>query len=311
MVKIGDWQKIATHDGIFHADEVLAFAILKILKPDVNLIRTRNPRELAFADLRIDVGGEFRPSQGNFDHHQPGGAGERSNGVPYATAGLIWRDFGKRVVKEVCPELKPRQVNRVVRMVDEALIQTVDAYDIGIKLEPRSDDLAPNPYTLNDLVRSFNLTWDDQFQNSSQAFMMAWRICERVLKNEINLAASILIAEVFVDRSYQAHGRGKILILDRFIHWNIWRATVLALKLTDVLFAVVANNGGWAVYTQTAEVGSNRARKSLPISWADLKGEMLARMTGVSDAKFCRSRWVIGAQSYKGALQLARLAIES
>ena len=79
----------ATHDGIFHADDVFAAAILRWEFPQVQIVRTRDQRRLAAADLRFDVGGR---SDGvtDFDHHQREGAGVRPNGVPYAAAGLVW-----------------------------------------------------------------------------------------------------------------------------------------------------------------------------------------------------------------------------
>lgn len=62
---------IATHDGIFHADEVMAIAILKTAYCDVDIqiIRTRNPELLATADIRVDVGGKYNPGTGDYDHH--------------------------------------------------------------------------------------------------------------------------------------------------------------------------------------------------------------------------------------------------
>ena len=40
------------------------------------------------ADIVIDVGGQYDPDAGRFDHHQRGGAGERENGIPYSSFGL-------------------------------------------------------------------------------------------------------------------------------------------------------------------------------------------------------------------------------
>ena len=89
--------KVATHSGSFHADEVFALAALTLLDPAVEIVRTRDADALAAADLRVDVGFRDDPATGDFDHHQKGGAGERPNGVRYASFGLVWREFGARV----------------------------------------------------------------------------------------------------------------------------------------------------------------------------------------------------------------------
>ena len=51
--------KIAVHSGRFHADELIALAILKEALPEYNfqVMRTRKHSELVRADITIDVGG--------------------------------------------------------------------------------------------------------------------------------------------------------------------------------------------------------------------------------------------------------------
>lgn len=53
--------KLATHDGGFHCDEVLAFVMLKQLPEYKNatLVRTRNSDVLATCDVVFDVGNEY------------------------------------------------------------------------------------------------------------------------------------------------------------------------------------------------------------------------------------------------------------
>ncbi len=58
------------------------------------MIRTRDLEVINKADIVIDVGGEYNADTGRFDHHQRGGAGERENGIPYSSFGLIWQKYG-------------------------------------------------------------------------------------------------------------------------------------------------------------------------------------------------------------------------
>lgn len=55
---------VAVHNGEFHADEALAIALLRVLSgAEIYWVRTRDPKVLADAELRIDVG------EGLLDHH--------------------------------------------------------------------------------------------------------------------------------------------------------------------------------------------------------------------------------------------------
>ena len=77
---------VLTHAGKFHADDVFSAALLRILKPGVEIRRVYQVPE-GFDGLAFDIG------WGEFDHHQAG-APVRPNGVPYAAFGLLWREYG-------------------------------------------------------------------------------------------------------------------------------------------------------------------------------------------------------------------------
>ena len=65
-------EKIITHDGLFHADEVLAIALIVSIYGDIPVERTR---KISTEDMNnpnvwvIDVGGQYCPEKGQFDHH--------------------------------------------------------------------------------------------------------------------------------------------------------------------------------------------------------------------------------------------------
>lgn len=65
-------KKIITHDGQFHCDEVLAIALIHEMIGNVPVERTRTISQEDKDDPEvwiIDVGGEFDPFRGLFDHH--------------------------------------------------------------------------------------------------------------------------------------------------------------------------------------------------------------------------------------------------
>ena len=66
--------KIATHDGVFHADEVFALAVLKLYfekeHKQIEIIRTRDLERISSCDIAVDVGGKYSHKEQVYDHHQ-------------------------------------------------------------------------------------------------------------------------------------------------------------------------------------------------------------------------------------------------
>ena len=88
--------KIATHDGPFHADEVFATAMLRRLFPDDEFIRSRDQAVLDECDIVYDVGGEFDPGKGRYDHHMADFDVRHQNGIKKSSLGLLWAEYGER-----------------------------------------------------------------------------------------------------------------------------------------------------------------------------------------------------------------------
>lgn len=66
--------KIITHNGRFHADEVFAIALLKIVLKNktIEIIRKSKVEKYELEDLKIcvvDIGAAYAPDLNNFDHH--------------------------------------------------------------------------------------------------------------------------------------------------------------------------------------------------------------------------------------------------
>lgn len=105
-----------THGGIFHADEVFGTIIFSKVMDNIVLARTfKVPEDIADDVIVYDIGG------GDFDHHQLGGNGTRADGIPYASCGLLWKEYG--------PQLCANTANpeRAFAMMDAKLISGIDA----------------------------------------------------------------------------------------------------------------------------------------------------------------------------------------
>ena len=97
---------VVTHSGPFHADEVFAYALLRVfLGDELELVRTREPAIIARADIAIDVGGEYDASRGRFDHHQQSYPGSLSS------AGMVlsWLEHAGKVPARWAAQLRERR----------------------------------------------------------------------------------------------------------------------------------------------------------------------------------------------------------
>ena len=165
---------VGTHNGIFHCDEVIAVSILNVLfdgRKNVEVIRTRNLELLnKETEIMVDVGG------GKFDHHQKGGNGKRENGVEYASAGLIWREFGKQVIELLAEgNLKNDSIEKIFNMIDNDIIQSIDKEDNG-------QNQVVHQFQF---IKQFLPDWYDLLSDSDKNFEECANITSEILKKTI------------------------------------------------------------------------------------------------------------------------------
>ena len=112
----GDAITIATHNGVFHADEVFACALLILASSkDIYVLRTRDIKIINNCDFAVDVGGEYN-GETRFDHHQAV--------YNHASAGMVY----KACIEGIIP-FPQNLINEEL----SSLIAEVDAHDLGKK----------------------------------------------------------------------------------------------------------------------------------------------------------------------------------
>lgn len=284
-----------THDGVFHADDVFGAALLRMVYPAIEIERSRNPGVLAAADIRFDVGGRGDPATGDYDHHQRDGAGKRDNGIPYAAFGLLWHACGRLVCADAVLHAE----------VDRAFVQAVDAHDNGVAL---TTEVLPDvfPVTISHVISNFNPSWNEP-QEYDARFWEAVVLAEQVLRRAIVRAQGVVLAHEIVCEAVERADDVRIVVLDRFVPWQ----EALVEASSDALLIVYPSAGTWRVQVVPVKPGHPGARHTLPETWAGLDGDKLIAVTGVADATFChRARFIAGAVSRDGALNLAYAALE-
>jgi uncharacterized UPF0160 family protein len=134
---------VVTHGDVFHADEIMAIAILKVLSPDIGIERRAVTEEdlIDPGTVVIDTGRVYNPKNNNYDHHQFLDSREdfhRFNELAKrCSAGLIWKHFGKSVVKQLAENYKltlaTEQITKIWKIIDIDIIEQIDANDLGIR----------------------------------------------------------------------------------------------------------------------------------------------------------------------------------
>jgi uncharacterized UPF0160 family protein len=289
---------IATHDGSFHADEVFAIAALGLLGEGVEVVRTRDRDAVAQADVRVDIGFRDDPSTGDFDHHQRDFDRARDNGVRYASFGLVWREVGARV----CDGDR-----EVAELVDQTLVQPVDANDTGQRLtQLLIDDV--HPITVNGIVGGFNAGWDETLtpEAERERFDAAVALARGILAREVTSAASGRRAQRIVREAIASAADPRVVELPVNAPWK----QVLVPEARDALFVIYPKRQGFGLEAVPRELGSFENRLDLPAAWGGLDGAALVAATGVEDALFCHAkRFLVVARSREGIERLAGLAL--
>ena len=291
--------RVGTHDGTFHADEAFAVAALRLAEPSVEVIRTRDPERLAACDVRIDVGLRHDPASGDFDHHQKGGAGERANGIRYASFGLVWREVGERLCGDAA----------IAARVDEVLVQGIDAHDVGQTLtSPLIDGV--QPMTLSGMIAAINPSWDEATDpdDEDRRFDGAVGLASGVIAREIAGAAAQARAALLVREAIARAADPRLIELDVGLPWR----DVVVTSAPHALFVIYPKSSGWGLQAVPRELGSFANRLDLPAAWAGRSGAELAEVTGVGDAVFCHTgRFLAVAESRDGIAALARQALDA
>jgi len=215
---------IATHNKIFHADEITAIALLKIFTNfEIEIKRIdHNTTDFTEYDYVIDIGKTFDGIK-YFDHHQYKGG--------KSSAGLIWDYIGFN-----------KQYPKISKLVN-----LVDRNDVGIE--------KAKPFEYSSMIKCFN-TRQLLSNKQEKAFNKAVDFAETVLISMKEMEDEKLLAKDIVNNSFIFNKNPKILELSEFTpHWS----TYVNGELMPNIKAVVWNDeeeNKWKIKIPTKRLGS-------------------------------------------------------
>jgi uncharacterized UPF0160 family protein len=287
---------LATHNGSFHADDVFAYVILKTVFPAHKLIRSRDENELNTADIVFDVGG------GKYDHHSVDKT--YRDGIPYASFGLIWREFGNQYL-ESFEALSESERKELFDRLDKEFIQGIDAYDNGVEINTTEP---VQIHTVSHLISDFNIHAKDD-ETEHQAFLLASQMANVILINTLTGYMEAVKEKGTVIEAFQARPQKELLVLPKGCNW---KRTLMELDTNEeVKFVVYPDEKeGYRIQVVTVTPASFEARKDLPEEWAGKRADELGNIIGIDDAVFCHpARFLAGAKSEESILEMAKQAI--
>lgn len=280
-----------THCGVFHADETMATAMLRILYPDMKVIRTVSvPKSTQDNEIVYDIG------NGRYDHHLD--KKFRKNGVPYAACGLIWRSFGEAILKKLDAPVE------AMGQIDSIICQPIDLRDNEGSQRPTGIPMME----FSDCIAALNPTWEEDPVYTETAFNEAVELCDKVLRRQIERVKSIRKAEDVVEAAIEKSDT--IMHLERFVPWQGHLMRSENPKANDILFVTYPSLRGGFNAQAVPIKGSNQNRMLFPAEWHGKSGDDLTQLTGVPNAVFChKAGFIVSAETLAGVTSLARKAI--
>lgn len=132
---------IITHNGVFHYDEVMAYAMLNYMYPNNTLVRTRNNSIIQNTQnsIIIDVGQIYDKTLRKYDHHQASFHETFFDNSPIimSSAGLIYKNYGMQLLKKFCRNnhmsFSDDEYLKAFNYMYNQMIIEIDAFDNGIR----------------------------------------------------------------------------------------------------------------------------------------------------------------------------------
>lgn len=281
--------KYVTHAGMFHADEVIGFAICKMagLTDQVVRVTSTQPEDLQpllGSNIIADIGRVYDPDNLQFDHHQE--LLRRPNGVTYATAGLLWKQYGSAI----CSELAPDKWQEIADHVDKVLFEGIDTHDAdstySVKVSTDRNE-GIQVHTLSAIIRNFN-SFDYQDHGAQlECFGTATGLAMLYIKRMV-LKARVYLEDTKDWEQHCTYVNGDIAVLSKDLPWQ----ELLPAEINWIVSPSRHPGNPWSLFARPVEPFSRELR--YPIERPDW-------FTGFIH----NGKWIAGAETSDQAVALA------
>lgn len=275
---------VATHNGPFHADDVMAVALLRTFWDAASRVeRSRDPDRHDAADVVVDVGGVFDPSLRRFDHHQASYTGDRSS------AGMVldWLEAEAHVDSALAAVLR------------SSCIDYIDAVDNGRRAPARDVPCFPR------IVEALGQT-SQSLEEFDQAFETAVAVGASLLTGLTAAHHKVLAGRTLVGAAMEeAEQAGRnVLFFDDYVSWKEPYFELGGATHPTEFVMFPATDGSWRIVAIPPKLGDFGQKRSLPEAWAGLTDDELTAVTGIPGSVFChKNRFIAVFKTREGALR--------
>lgn len=301
---------VATHNGSFHADELIGCMILSFLYPDMQIIRTRDQEKLDSADLVLDVGGKFDLER-TFDHHPSEFTLARDNKAKFASAGLIWDKYGKDVLrllsnqKNLLSNLPNNEqeliIEKAFKYIDSRIMTYLDLVDNGqldsyLMEKSRAKENEERLDTFNLLnefhntvpsvsyLIAFQNTPDCKEQEQNQIFIETLNSFKFLFKN---LFTKVVYQAREEEKVLQIYDGSEILMLDERLPWLNAVENNFEIFNNCKLVIYPDSKKGWRIQSLPLSLASRFInRLPAPESWRGKEDQELNKLAKISSGTF-------------------------
>lgn len=281
---------IVTHNGWYHADDVLAVSVLSVLYPNAEIIRTRDEEVIKNSDIAVDVGNEYIPNKNRYDHHQvnpPMRNIERDE--KYSAFGLIWKHFGRDYIKHFYKDAIQAKVDFIWSKVNNGFVREIDLNDTG---------------SLNLSVG--HLAMMINAQNGITEFKDMFPVVTLFIRGLMNKFEERFDAREIVEKAYEDAKDKRFITLPKSVPWK-------AFIPDNVLYALYHDddNDTWKIGTASMPDNAMMPKKALKHEWWGLRDEELSTVSGIQGCVFVHNTGFIGAnKTYEGAVEMIIKSME-
>ena len=283
--------QVVTHNGIFHADELLACSLLCIAygRDNVGIIRSRDNKVLEVATNNketwvVDVGNIYDPSMLNFDHHMRDFDVTNSFGNKLSSFGLVVEELLRRDFFNEVKESLLKFSNKV-DMLDNGVKKAEDLLFLSV-FNSYSDNEVINFYAALETATSYLLSLINQWKE------------ERIINMRLNDSLGNMTEDGII------YNTDYIPVDER------------ANAIPEAKLVIYKSKAG-VFNIQSVNVGETKdfsVRCPAPNKWLGLRDEELVRASGGLPLTFCHVGeflTVTSTDDLDEALRVARIIINT
>ena len=311
-------QVIGTHSGPFHADDVMAVALLR-RHPQFQgaaWLRSRDTEALDKCDIVVDVGEEFDHERKRYDHHQRDFSLTMSmlsrhkikSNTQLSSAGLVYWYYGRDIIAHKLQlEQSELQLEWIFVRVYWNIINEIDWIDNhGSAKEFIKTGISSRIASLNPDWEELEADYDTRFETAMEE---AWREFVHTLNRAVSDWRAKAALTERVKRRREEEESGRVLVLtDKYVAWQsligeVEKEEGLG-RDNNILYIITEKPG------DIFGINVVKNRRPFPEAWRGMSGSDLEAVCGLKGARFVHSGGHYATTSTKeAAMELVNIML--